>query len=295
MKTKRSLFFLTLAFILVLVSACGPSAPTEAETATQDPAQITSIALTAQAGVFATLTQSVLDAPTETPTPFATFTPENTITPLPSPTSSVAMISVEVETLCRLGPGMIYDRVGELPVNQMVEVFGLDPSRDYYLIRNPTHPEGFCWVWGFYATPVNNFAGIPVYTPAFTPTPRYTYTPTTPAPGSQCQIVFQDPLPKKVVAAGTDFDGTWTIKNIGASTWLKTEVDLKYISNTNGKFHKPSYPELSDLSADVAKDGTVKIIVDLLAPATSGTYTENWALVENTKTLCSMTFTIVVP
>jgi len=295
MNTKRTLFMLSLAFILIVISACGPAAVTETEIPTQDPAIITSIAETAQAGVFATLTQAALDVPSETPTPFATLTPENTVTPLPTSTTSKAMISVEIETLCRMGPGMIYDRVGELPVGQLVEVFGLDPSREHYLIRNPSHPEGFCWVWGFYATPVNSFSGMPVYTPMHTPTPRYTYTPTIAAPGSYCSLVYQDPLPNKVIQPGTDFDGTWTLKNTGAFTWLKTEVDLKFIGSVNGKFHKPGYPELSALSADVAKDGKITIIVDMLAPASSGTYTENWALVKDSTTLCFMSFTIVVP
>jgi hypothetical protein len=205
------------------------------------------------------------------------------------------MISVDVETLCRLGPGTVYDRVGELAVGQLVEVFGLDPSREHYLIRNPAHPESFCWVWGFYATPVNNFAGIPVYTPMHTPTPRYTYTPTIPAPGSYCSLVYQDPLPNKVIPAGTDFDGKWTLKNKGAFTWLRTNVDLKFLGSVNGKFHKTGYPELSAISVDVATGGTIDIIVDLLAPASSGTYTENWALVQDSTTLCLMSFTIVVP
>jgi len=295
MNTKKTLFILSLALILIAISACGPAAATETEIPTQDPAIITSIAETSQAGVFATLTQIALDVPSETPTPFATLTPESTVTPFPSPTTSTAMISVEVETLCRKGPGMVYDRVGELAVGKLVEVFGLDPSRDFYLIRNPAQPESFCWVWGFYATPVNNFAGMPVYTPMHTPTPRYTYTPTIPAPGSYCSLVFQDPIYKKVVQPGTDFDGIWTLKNTGASTWLKTEVNLKFIGSVNEKFHKPMYPELSALTADVAKDGKIDIVVDLLAPASSGTYTENWALVKGSTTLCLMSFSIVVP
>lgn len=295
MNTKKIYFLLTLAFILVLTSACGPKPELVTETPTQDPALITSIAETAQAGVFATLTRIALDVPSDTPTPFATLTPENTATPLPSSTSSVAMISVEIETLCRLGPGTVYDRVGELGVGKMVEVFGLDPSRDYYLIRNPSHPESFCWVWGFYATPVNSFSGMPVYTPMHTPTLRYTYTPTIgPAP-VVCALDYQDPLLDKVIQPGTDFDGTWTLKNIGENTWLKTKVDLKFVGSVNGKFHKPGYPEISDLSADVAKNGKITIIVDLKAPTAKGTYTENWALVEDSKTLCLMSFRIVVP
>ncbi len=295
MKTQKILFMLSLVLILTVISACSPTAATETDTPTQDPAFITSIAETAQAGVFGTLTQIALNVPSETPTPFATLTPELTTTPLPTSTSSKAMISVNVETLCRMGPGTIYDRVGELATGQLVEVFGLDPSRDYYLIRNPAHPEGFCWVWGFHATPVNSFAGMPVYTPMHTPTPRYTYTPTTASPGSYCSLTYIYPLPNKVFGPGEDIDGTWTIKNIGASTWLKTEVNLKFIGSVNAKFHKPLYPELSALTADVPKDGTINIIVDLLAPATSGTYTENWALVKGSTTLCFMSFTIVVP
>lgn len=293
MKTKKTFIIYALVLILVLTSACGPKAEPVTETPTQDPAYITSIAETAQAGVFETLTKIALDVPSETPTPFATLTPENTATPLPSPTTSVAMISVEVETLCRLGPGTVYDRVGELPIGKMVEVFGLDPSRDYYLIRNPSHPESFCWVWGFYATPVNNFSGIPVYTPMHTPTARY--TPTLGTPATVCSLVYIDPLPDKVIPAGTDFDGTWTIKNTGNTPWIKNLVDIKFIGSVNGKFHKPGYPEIQDLPADVAINGNITIKVDLVAPATSGTYTENWAIVQDSTVLCNMSFRIVVP
>ena len=84
MNTKKNFFIMTLAITLIVISACGPAETVETEIPTQDPVIITSIAETAQAGVFATLTQSVLDLPTEMPTPFATFTPENTATLLPS-------------------------------------------------------------------------------------------------------------------------------------------------------------------------------------------------------------------
>jgi hypothetical protein len=73
-----------------------------------------------------------------------------------------------------------------------VQVYALDPSRGYYFIENPSQKGTYCWVWGFYATPVNSFVGIPVYTPAYTPTLAQTYTPSmtrtatgtlTPTPG----------------------------------------------------------------------------------------------------------------
>ena len=294
MNMKNIIFILSIILILILNSACGPVVAPETETLTQDSSVITSIANTAQAGVIGTLTQIALDLPSDTPPTFTTLTPEQTVSPLPSPTSSKPMISVEVETLCRLGPGKVYDRVGELGIGKLVEVFGLDPSSDYYLIRNPSHPENFCWVWGFYATPVNNIAGLPVYTPMHTPTLLYTSTPTIVTPPSTCALVSQNPANNIVLKPGTDFDGTWTLKNIGTAAWLSTKVDLKFIGSVNGKFHKPTFPDLSDLLSDVAKDGTVKIIVDMIAPAANGTYTENWALVQGATTLCSMTLTIVV-
>jgi len=169
-----------IALILLVSSACGP-APTEAPapaTPTVDVQVNTSIAETAQAGVFGTLTQLAASIPSETPAPLITDTPTGTVTPLPSPTSSKFMISVIMETNCRLGPDKVYDRVGALGINTLVEVFGMNPSREYYFIRNPSHPESFCWVWGFYATPVNSYVGVPIYTPAFTPTLALSLTPT---------------------------------------------------------------------------------------------------------------------
>ncbi|HBG74141.1 MAG: hypothetical protein A2X25_04145 [Chloroflexi bacterium GWB2_49_20] len=178
MNANKIFLFLTIALILLVISACGPAPATETPVPTQDTAINTSLAETAQAGVFGTLTQLALSIPSDTPTPLFTETPINTSAPLPSATSSKPMISVVMETLCRLGPDMVYDRVGALGVGTMAEVYAMDPSRSYYFIQNPNQPGSYCWVWGFYATPVNNFVGMPIYTPAFTPTIRYTSTPT---------------------------------------------------------------------------------------------------------------------
>lgn len=173
---KRNLFmFLIIAVILALVSACG-SRPSTNATPTTDTAG-TSIVETAQAAVLQTLTQQALENPSETPTLAATFTPFLTDTPIASGTPSVPMISVVMETLCRLGPDKVYDRVGVLGVGIPVQVYALDPSRQYYFIQNPSQAGSYCWVWGFYATPMSSFIGVPVYTPMFTPTPALSPTP----------------------------------------------------------------------------------------------------------------------
>ena len=82
------------------------------------------------------------------------------------------MISVSVATNCRVGPGAVYDRVGELLVGQVAEVVGVDPTGNYWYIRNPDSDPEFCWLWGKYADLVGSISALPVYTPAPTPTPN---------------------------------------------------------------------------------------------------------------------------
>jgi hypothetical protein len=112
-----------------------------------------------------------------TPTPMETFTPtlSPTVTLTPSPiftnTPLVPQISVSVATNCRVGPGKIYDRVGALMVGQVAEVVGRDYAGNYWYIRNPSNPNGFCWLWGEYATVTGNYGVLPMFTPPPTPTP----------------------------------------------------------------------------------------------------------------------------
>ena len=112
--------------------------------------------------------------------PVATFTPETpTLTPTatlsPTPvftnTPLVPQVSVSQATNCRIGPGKVYDRVGALMVGQVAEVVGRDSTGAYWYIHNPTRSNGYCWIWGQYATVSGNFAVLPVLTPPPTPTP----------------------------------------------------------------------------------------------------------------------------
>ena len=104
-----------------------------------------------------------------TPSP----TPSPTLSPTPSLTAtlSIPLVSVSVDTNCRSGPGQVYDYLGGLYVGQTAEVYGKDPSGQYWYIRNSAAPGGFCWLWGQYATIVGSTALLPIYTPPPTPTP----------------------------------------------------------------------------------------------------------------------------
>lgn len=101
------------------------------------------------------------------------FTPTETLTPSPvfTATAIIPQVSVSVATNCRVGPGKVYDRVGALLLGQVAEVFGRDTSGNYWYIRNPNQSNGFCWLWGEYATVTGNFAALPMFTPPPTPTP----------------------------------------------------------------------------------------------------------------------------
>ena len=128
--------------------------------------------------VVAALTQTAqplipitgLGSPTDTALP--TFTPTVTLSPTPifTATPTIPQITVSVATNCRFGPGKVYDRTGALLVGEVAEVFGMDPTGNYWYIRNPD-ADGYCWLWGEYATLVGNLSVLPVYTPPPTPTP----------------------------------------------------------------------------------------------------------------------------
>ena len=151
---------LTEAAPLATLSATLPPAPTF----TLEPPTATS-----------TQTQTAIFTPTQTPT--ATFTPTLTSTVTLTPTPPIPQISVSVPTNCRNGPGLVYDWEGALLVGKVAQVYGRNALGNYWYIRNPDSSNGFCWVWGQYATLVGNIASLPVYTPPPTPTPTMTATP----------------------------------------------------------------------------------------------------------------------
>ena len=174
---KPSPILISVTVLLLVLVACatpGFPAPTQDLNLLQTAVMSTMISgatQTAAAGVPVAVVDSATPIFTFTPsTP--TFTPSATLSPTPvfSSTPLVPMISVSVPTNCRVGPGKVYDRVGGLLVGQVAEVIGRNPNGNYWYIRNPSR-DGFCWLWGEYATVTGNFAALPVFTPPPTPTP----------------------------------------------------------------------------------------------------------------------------
>lgn len=151
-----------ISFVVLLIASLACELPGAPTLAPLDPnAANTSIAQT----VSARQTMSVLNNPatsTFTATPETpTLTAEPTFSPVPdfTATSGTPMISVSVDTNCRVGPGAIFERVGILLVGETAEIVGREPRGEYWYIRNPDVADNgaeFCWVWGEYATITGN-------------------------------------------------------------------------------------------------------------------------------------------
>lgn len=120
-------------------------------------------------------------------------------------------------------------------------------------------------------------------------------TPVTPLPTATpspvqigCSILSTTPT--AAMNKNYDFDGLWEVKNTGTKTWDMSSVDYKFVNGT----HLNKYNDRYDMKATVKPGETVKIRVDMLAPATSGWYSTNWAIVEGSTTLCKLPLTIHV-
>lgn len=173
---KSTPTLLLVAFLLIISQACtvpgiSTSDPNSVNTAI---VQTIVVGLTQTAGAVNPV--DIVNSPTaaQTFTPeLPTFTPTATLSPTPVFTSTplIPQISVSVPTNCRVGPGKVYDRVGALLLGEVAEVVARNPVGNYWYIRNPDQSNGFCWLWGEYATVMGNINVLPVYTPPPTPTP----------------------------------------------------------------------------------------------------------------------------
>jgi hypothetical protein len=130
---------------------------------------------------------------------------------------------------------------------------------------------------------------------AFKYTNSGTYNPDANVPpaapiGLTCTLVSVSPTISKSMAPKTDFDAVWEVKNTGTKNWDMKAVDYKYMSGT--KMYK--FDAIYDLTKTVKPGESIKILVDIVAPATPGVYTMNWAVVEGSATLCNLPVTIAV-
>jgi hypothetical protein len=162
--------------------------------------------------------------PTATDTPSITDTPSPTATPTFTSTPEPPLVYGSVDTNCRVGPGKIYDWVGALMVGETTEVIGRVSDNEYYYVRNPDVPGGFCWLWANYASTTGNVTVLPVFTPPPTPTPAPDFT-VTYEHLETC--VGWDPAFKLTNTGGITFRSvTVTVKDTDTGTTVTTSANF---------------------------------------------------------------------
>ena len=176
--------YAALALVVAASLACAipsiPASNTDAvnTTATQSaPREIPSATL--EIPPTLTFTPTVTSVPlvlAYTLTPTLTFTPYS-IFGASTPTFIAPEIRVSAPTNCRNGPGKSYGVESTLKVGETAEVYGRDPTSEYFYIRNPDPGVEFCWVWGEFATISESPLSLQVFIPPSTPTQTITPTP----------------------------------------------------------------------------------------------------------------------
>jgi hypothetical protein len=164
--------------------------------------------------VNATLTALI---PEVAPLPQETSTPQPTFTS----TSSKPTISVSTATNCRTGPGKAYDLVGGLLPGETTEIVGRNQAGDYWVVRNPDNHAAFCWLWGYYATPLGDLAALPIFTPPPSPTP---------APGFSVSFV-------RVEVCAPMYAFRFLVTNTGQLTWESVRVNITDNTTANTTSH----------------------------------------------------------
>lgn len=196
MQTNSTRLIVFISAVMVLMVACYlPGLTVEQPVATQAPVDANLIYTAAAQTLSAQLTinappviepsmtaasppeqvpESIL--PTNTPILY-TPTASATSTLIFTATSQNPVITADINTNCRNGPGPQYRVVGYFLTGMSSYVYGkYGPSTNiWWYIDNPDKPGSYCWVWGGSTTVTGNTGSIPVFTPP-PPPPTETLT-----------------------------------------------------------------------------------------------------------------------
>jgi hypothetical protein len=134
-------------------------------------------------------------------------------------------------------------------------------------------------------TRVAQLTPSPTNTPPATDTPQPTATPATPSDTpvplatatstgvpDRAQFIGETIPDHTKMAPGTTFTKSWTLKNVGTTTWT-TAYSLVFYSGT-----RMGGPNDLNLTKTVKPGEQVDIVMQLTAPSTTGTYQGNYVL-----------------
>jgi len=104
----------------------------------------------------------------------------------------------------------------------------------------------------------------------------------------QAQLVSQDPTDGTVFTPGSEFDGTWTFKNIGTSTW-NSNYYYRVSKDSNNLAKSDRYY----LSQNVKPGDSIRLVADMVAPSSGGRTVTNWELVNDNGEIFYQFFLVV--
>ncbi len=124
--------------------------------------------------------------------------------------------------------------------------------------------------------PTNTVVPTQAVTPTSAVSPTNTLAPTSPRPSTadKAAWISQNPADGTVVTPGQNFPMTWTVKNMGTTTW-NTNYQLRYyLSEAVLRFGAADikFPK------EVKPGESVDLIVNMKAPSSAGDYTTIWVL-----------------
>ena len=153
-------------------------------------------------------------------------------------------------------------------------------------------------------TPTSTSTATPTVTPTITRTvtplpptafPTATFnpvllTPSSTPSGYNCSVTSTSPKSTDTVTINTDFNWSWVITNTGIKLWGQHAADLKYISGTAMQ----TGGSVVNLTSDVAPGASYTATIAMRTPATAGTYTAAWQIVQDGVLVCTLNLSVKV-
>lgn len=124
------------------------------------------------------------------------------------------------------------------------------------------------------ATLAPTITGVPTLKPPTSGGGGVVYpTATRRAGPDQANLLSQSPQDGTDFGPGVEFDGSWTFKNVGTSTW-----NTKYYYDFTGEGTNLAKSERYYLKGSVKPGESVTLYADMVAPSSAGRYVSYWQL-----------------
>ena len=180
----------------------------------------------------------------------------------------------------RTGPSTNYPAIAMAIPGGSAGVSGKSADTEWWqvIVGTSYTPSGLAWVNAGYVV-TENTENVPVVE---APPPPDVAPP--PSGSTACALVSQSPTDGTIVAPGASFDMTWTLQNVGSTTWDENTTDVNFIAAAGGT--RLSSTDLLDLTQSVSPGSTYSVVVSMMAPSSSGQYGETWSINENNASFC---------